>query len=95
MKTEMKAMQGKPTPTPWVENAYRIFGNHQSEFVCILATNNEGRTPKAKANAAFILRAVNNFDSLLKTLRVIAEYESSTEGIKKISLIAIAKAEGR
>lgn len=103
------------TPTPWNVSTWDDGSTHIEADDYILADMNgngggkriEGFIPVAerKANAAFIIRAVNAHDELLKCAKtfrrfILSFYEGEdddmapTDTLKAVE-IAIAKAEGR
>lgn len=99
-------MNEKRTPGPWtwdrVEDNIWVLdqeGNYLAEMVM---EDSEGlcRPMDAKANAAFIVRAANNHDELMKTLQEIADIAAGEVKIDDVFAIqemaesAIAKAKG-
>lgn len=91
------------TPTPWKLIAEtRILGEGMS-LAKMLYNQAEGRSlDEAKVDAAFIVRAVNSHEELLKALKRIVEINGSTGGAKAlveefkfIAREAIAQAEGK
>jgi hypothetical protein len=104
------ASSASPTPTPWKsDGSYVIGGDNLS--VCkatIYKGTNEAKDieneTKAKANAAFIVRAVNAHEELLIALKELVDYASELEYDGRCmndaapftkAHEAIAKAEGR
>ncbi len=102
-------MNTQHTPTPWMQAGVSRYIVKDLESVSIASTTvPKGRNDKeeealeklAYANAAFIVRAVNSHDELLKALSVL---KNSITGVyylgeeKEIEIIdkAIAKAEGK
>lgn len=83
------------TPTPWYAefNAYAGYdcmtGGYRiktSELKTLFVID-EADADDPKANAAFIVRAVNNFDDLLRACRMVANWsQTATEENGKVTI---------
>lgn len=102
----------KPTPTPWRTSAVGrdVYATHPNGDCAICIATCGGYEPslahfleQAKANAAFIVRAVNAHNDMLEALRFAEDalvwYDEEGKVVAKNALkevrAAIAKAEGR
>lgn len=89
-------------PTPWKlksninmmceERALTVYAKGKREIAEVMVLGQ--RSKVAKANAAFIVRAVNSHEELVGTLRVIAQYKDVPQYVRDAANEAIAKAEG-
>ena len=79
------------TPTPWRNKSGQVLANGLE-----LVAQCEGKnTQEWEANAAFIVRAVNNFEALLDTLKTIRRECPVTQPWGNIAHRAIVLTEGR
>ena len=62
------------TPTPWTNNGQSIIVSSDGDICQLFYTHKDGiddQFPNAKANAAFIVRAVNSHEALVEALELI------------------------
>lgn len=59
------------TPTPWLLGGNLVVAEKTAAIICTM------RLLNAEANAEFIVRAVNNFDSLLEACKIVLECAES------------------
>lgn len=93
----------KPTPTPWEASGTLVTAPPRSlniedqigvTFKRICVTDNETyMTPEeADANAAFIVRAVNNFDALLAACKAVVEWADDNPGESGFTAVDLVRA---
>lgn len=103
-KIEQKAnVEKRHTPTPWGSSigAYgaSFYPNNQAshplsfEFYWDKARGNPELTNEAIANAAFIVKAVNNHEALVEACRLALELPASRESKRALEQ-ALSKLEG-
>ena len=95
----METKIAQHTPTPWYSEGRRIYGtpNLQSDTEIVQAYEIHAHDGEANANAAFIVRACNNFEIMLGLLKGTLDYYEiqGLTGPAQLIKEAIARAEGR
>ena len=83
----------KHSPTPWEDNdAGLIYGqvagdDDEAPFVCDVCENQPDYSVREKANAALIVRAVNNYESLRAAIgKLLPHAEAEQERLYKLTL---------
>lgn len=90
----MKNETTQHTPTPWKVHAeINVFGPDGSSVLGKTSNSDPGVIDEVKANAAFIVRAVNAHEELLAMVKILHPDHAPVTRCDACTLIA--KAEGR
>ncbi len=103
-ENKAKVSEASHTPTPWNNDGRVIFQNTTNGLTKLRITEIQGHEDEAKADAEFIVRAVNSHEALLEVAKKLSETVFSDKTkiedlfmeivtLKRMARMAVIKAE--